>query len=127
MRSVRTPLAGARGLGSAASGTEHFWRERLTSVLALPLTLAFILIVLSSLGVDHATAAARLGHPLVAIVLLLTILNTCIHMRIGMQVIIEDYVHGTAAKTALLMANTGFTAAMGVTGAFAVLKISFGA
>ncbi len=125
MLGSRTPLGRARGLGSARSGTEQLWRQRLTAILALPLTVAFILIVLSTLGVDHASAAARLGHPLVAIVLLLTIVNTCVHMRLGMQVIIEDYVHAPLAKTALLMANTGFTIALGTAGAFAVLAISF--
>lgn len=126
MRSVRTPLARARGLGSAASGTEHFWRERLTSVFGLPLTIASIAIVLSTLGADHATAAARLGHPLVAIVLILTLLNTCIHMRIGMQVIIEDYVHDELPKYAALMGNTFFSCAIGLTAVFAILKLSFG-
>jgi len=126
MLGSKTSLGRARGLGSARCGTEQLWRQRLTAILGLPLTVAFILIVLSVLGVDHATAAARLGNPPVAIVLLLTIVNTCVHMRLGMQVIIEDYVHATPAKTGLLMANTGFTAALGIAGAFAVLEISFG-
>lgn len=124
MLGLKTPLGRARGLGSARSGTEHFWRERLTAVIGIPLITAFIAIVLATIGVDHATAATRLGHPLVAIVLLLTILNACVHMRIGMQVIIEDYVHGPLTKAVLLMANTGIAVAMGVAGAFAVVKIA---
>ena len=124
MPRLRTSLARARGLGSAKSGTEDFWRQRVTSVLGLPLTIGAVLIVLSSVGVDHETAVARLGHPVVATLLLLTILNFCIHMRIGMQVIIEDYVHKRAPKNLLLMANTGFVVTMGIAGALALVKIA---
>lgn len=123
MSRLQTALARARGLGTAASGTTDFWRQRLTSVLGLPLTVAFVVIVLANVGVGHATAVARLGHPLVAILLVLTIVNFCVHMRIGMQVIIEDYVHGPILKILLLMANTGFAVAMGVAGVLAIVKI----
>jgi succinate dehydrogenase / fumarate reductase, membrane anchor subunit len=126
MTSLRTPFARANGFGSAKSGTRNFWRQRVTSVLGLPLTLGAILIVLSSLGVDHGEAVALLRHPAVAIVLLLTLVNFCVHMRIGMQVIIEDYVHGPKAKALLLMANTGFVFAAGVAGTLALLKIATG-
>ncbi len=124
MSNLRTSLARARGLGSARSGTVDFWRQRVTSLLGLPLTIAAVLIVLSSVGIDRDAALARLGHPAVATLLLLTILNFCIHMRIGMQVIIEDYVHKPAAKALLLMANTGFTFTMGIAGALALVKIA---
>lgn len=97
MTSLRTSLVRARGLGSAKAGTETFWRQRLTSVLGLPLSIALIVIVLACIGVDHATATARVGNPFVATLLLLTLLNFCVHMRIGMQIIIEDYVHGLFA------------------------------
>jgi succinate dehydrogenase / fumarate reductase, membrane anchor subunit len=126
MTSLRTPLARARGLGSSKSGTRDFWRQRVTSLLGLPLAITAIIIIVSSLGVDHDEVLARLRHPVIAIVLLLTILNFCGHMRVGMQVIIEDYVHGPKAKALLLAANTGFVLAIGVAGALALLKISLG-
>ena len=90
---MRTPLARVRGLGSAQSGTEHFWHQRLTAVANVPLTIAFIVIVVALLGRNHAAAVQILGTPLVAIVMLLFIGSIAYHMWLGMQVIIEDYVH----------------------------------
>ena len=123
---LRTPLARVRGLGSARSGTEHFWRQRLTAVANIPLTIAFVLIVVSLLGRNHAAAQQILGSPLVAIVILLFIGSVTYHMRIGMQVVIEDYVHGEIAKLTLLMLNTFFTVAVSLAAAYAIFKLSFG-
>jgi succinate dehydrogenase / fumarate reductase, membrane anchor subunit len=123
---LRTPLARVRGLGSARSGTEHFWRQRLTAVANIPLTIAFVLIVVSLLGRNHAAAQQILGSPLVAIVMLLFIGSVTYHMRIGMQVVIEDYVHVEIVKLSLLMANTFFTIAVGLAAAYAIFKLSFG-
>jgi succinate dehydrogenase membrane anchor subunit len=123
---LRTPLARVRGLGSARSGTEHFWRQRLTAVANIPLTIAFVLIVVSLLGRNHAAAQQILGSPLVAIVILLFIGSVTYHMRIGMQVVIEDYVHGEIARLSLLMLNTFFTVVVGLTAAYAIFKLSFG-
>jgi succinate dehydrogenase / fumarate reductase membrane anchor subunit len=123
---LRTPLARVRGLGSAKSGTEDFWRLRLTAVAAIPLTIAFVLIVVSLLGRNHAAAQQILGTPLVAIVILLFISAGAYHMRIGMQVIIEDYVHEEIMKLTLIMLNTFFTIAVGLACAYAIFKLSFG-
>jgi len=123
---MSTPLARVRGLGAARSGSGHFWRQRLTAVANVPLTIAFVLIVVSLLGRNHAAAAQILGSPLVAIIMLLFILSITIHMRIGMQVIIEDYVHDDMLKLASLIANTFFAVVIGVASAFAILKLSFG-
>jgi succinate dehydrogenase / fumarate reductase membrane anchor subunit len=123
---LSTPLAHVRGLGSAKSGTEHFWRQRLTAVANVPLTIAFVVIVVSLLGRSHATAAQTLGSPLVAIIMLLFILSVTVHMRIGMQVIIEDYVHDEYRRLTLVMLNTFFTLAVGLASAYGVLKLSFG-
>jgi succinate dehydrogenase / fumarate reductase membrane anchor subunit len=123
---LRTPLARVRGLGSARSGTEHFWRQRLTAVANIPLTIAFVLIVVSLLGRNHAAAQQILGSPLVAIVILLFIGSVTYHMRIGMQVVIEDYVHGEIARLSLLMLNTFFTVVVGLAAAYAIFKLSFG-
>ena len=122
---MSTPLARVRGLGAARSGTQHFWRQRLTAVANIPLTIAFILIVIALLGRNHAAVVQILGSPLVAVIMLLFILSVTMHMRIGMQVIIEDYVHDERAKLVLLMGNTFFTIAVALASAFAILTLSF--
>jgi succinate dehydrogenase / fumarate reductase membrane anchor subunit len=126
MTEHRTPLARVRGLGSAKSGSEHFWRQRLTAVANVPLTIAFVLLVVSLLGRNHAAAQQILGTPLVAVIILLFIGSATYHMRLGMQVIIEDYVHDEIAKLVLVMLNTFFAVAVGLTCAYAIFKLSFG-
>jgi succinate dehydrogenase / fumarate reductase membrane anchor subunit len=123
---IRTPLARVLGRGAAKSGTEHFWHQRLTAVANIPLTIAAIVIMLMLLGRNQAAAAQILGSPAVAIIMLLFILSITIHMRLGMAVIIEDYVHDESAKLTLLMANTFFTIAVGLACVYGVLKLSFG-
>lgn len=123
---MRTPLKTARGLGSAKGGTDHFWRQRLTAIAGLLLLPIALWIVFALLGADYATARRLIGNPVVAASILLFVLTNVIHMRIGMQVIIEDYVQGEGAKVALLMLNTFFSIAVGLACAFAVLKLSFG-
>ncbi len=123
---MRTPLAQVRGLGAAKSGTEHFWVQRLTAVANLPLALIFVGVVIALSGSSHAGATALLGNPWIAILMLLFVLAATIHMKIGMQVIIEDYVHGELVKLACLMANTFFAIVVGLAATFALLKISFG-
>ena len=122
---MSTPLARVRGLGAAKSGTGHFWRQRLTAVANVPLTIAFVLIVVALLGRNHAAVLQILGSPLVAVVMLLFIISICTHMRIGMQVVIEDYVHDEGTKLLLVMANTFFVVAVGLASAFAILMLSF--
>jgi succinate dehydrogenase / fumarate reductase membrane anchor subunit len=123
---IRTPLARVLGRGAAKSGTEHFWHQRLTAVAGIPLTIAAIIIMLMLLGRNQAAAAQILGSPAVALIMLLFILSTTVHMRLGMAVIIEDYVHDESAKLTLLMANTFFTIAVGLACVYGVLKLSFG-
>ncbi|HEY1981484.1 MAG TPA: succinate dehydrogenase, hydrophobic membrane anchor protein [Xanthobacteraceae bacterium] len=123
---IRTPLARVLGRGAAKSGTEHFWHQRLTAVANVPLTIAAIVIMLMLLGRNQAAAAQILGSPAVAIIMLLFILSVTVHMRLGMAVIIEDYVHDESAKLTLLMANTFFTIAVGLACVYGVLKLSFG-
>jgi succinate dehydrogenase / fumarate reductase, membrane anchor subunit len=122
---MSTPLGRVRGLGAARSGTEHFWHQRLTAIANIPLVVAFVLIVVALLGRNHAYVVQYLGSPLVAVIMLLFILSVTTHMRIGMQVIIEDYVHDENAKLALLVANTFFTVAVGLACGFAILMLSF--
>jgi succinate dehydrogenase / fumarate reductase, membrane anchor subunit len=123
---IRTPLARVRGLGSARSGTRDFWRQRLTAVANIPLTIAVVVIVIMLLGRNQAAVAQILGSPLVAIIMLLFIGSTAVHMKIGMQVIIEDYVHDEIAKLTLIMANAFFTIAVSLACAYGILKLSFG-
>ena len=124
--SMRTPLRQVRGLGSAKSGTQHFWHQRLTAMANIPLTIGFVVVVASLRGRNHAAVGQILGSPLVAVLMLLFILWASIHMRIGMQVIIEDYVHDDFAKFTLLIANAFFAIVVALTSAFAILKLSFG-
>jgi succinate dehydrogenase / fumarate reductase membrane anchor subunit len=123
---MRTPLSRVRGLGSAKSGTEHFWRQRVSAVAGLVLTVILICVLLPLVGAPHARVAETLAAPLVSILLLLAIITMAVHMRIGMQVIIEDYVHGEGAKIVALLLNTFFCFGVALIGVFAVLKLSFG-
>ena len=115
-----------RGLGPAHSGTTHFWHQRVTSAAGIPLTIAFIVIVVALVGRSHAAVGQILGSPLVAVIMLLFILNTLYHMWIGMQEIVLDYVHDDKLKILARLGNTCFVFAVGFASAFAILKLSFG-
>ena len=123
----RTPLGRVRGLGSAKEGTDHFWKQRLTAVSNLVLVCFLIWLLAKLAGADYATVKHTLAKPQNAIPLLLLVLSGVIHMRLGMQTIIEDYVHSEGRKVAALMLNSFFTILVGLTSVFAVLKLSFGA
>ncbi|MDH6231450.1 succinate dehydrogenase / fumarate reductase membrane anchor subunit [Mesorhizobium soli] len=126
MTDMRTPLKKVRGLGSSHEGTDHFWRQRLTAVANVPLTLFFVGLLVSLNGAGYAQVRSVLANPFVALILIAMLLSALYHMRLGMQVIIEDYVHGEGSKLVLLMLNTFFTIAVGVASVFALLKLAFG-
>lgn len=126
MADMRTPLSKVRGLGSAREGTGHFWRQRLTAVANIPLILFFIGFLVSINGADYATVRAAFANPFVSLMFALVILSALYHMRLGMQVIIEDYIHGEGTKLALIMLNTFFAIAVGAACAYALIKLAFG-
>lgn len=123
---MRTALRQVRGLGPAKSGTGHFIQQRFTAISNAPLALGFVFVVALAAGADYEGARRIVSHPLAALVLLLFIVSATAHMRIGMQVILEDYVHSKSAKIAALVLNTFFAAAVAVAAAYAVLRIGFG-
>ena len=125
--SLRTPLAKVRGLGSAKEGTEHFWKQRLTAVSNLILACILLWLIVKLAGADYATVRHTLAKPQNAIAILLLVISGVIHMRLGMQTIIEDYVHSDGRKVVALLLNSFFSLLVGLTCVFAVLKLSFGA
>lgn len=124
---IRTPLARVRGLGSAKSGTEHFWLQRMTAVSTTVLVIVVLAQLLRLVGTDPTLVRQALKSPLLSLPILLLVISMVVHMRLGMQVFIEDYVHAEGAKLFWLMLNTFFTFAIGFACVYAVAKLSFGA
>jgi succinate dehydrogenase / fumarate reductase membrane anchor subunit len=125
-KSMRTPLARVRNLGASHSGTSDFWRQRVTAVAMVLLMVPVIVVVMMLLGRNQAGAAQILGSPLVAIIMLLFIVASAWHMKIGMQVVIEDYVHHETLKLVAIMANNFFSIAVALASIYAILKLSSG-
>jgi succinate dehydrogenase / fumarate reductase membrane anchor subunit len=126
VKSMRTPLGRVRSLGSSHSGTTDFWRQRITAVAMVLLMVPIIVVVMMMLGSNHAGAAQMLGSPPVAIILLLFIIASAWHMKIGMQVVIEDYVHSEQLKLAAIIANNFFSFAVALASIYAILKLASG-
>ena len=122
--SIRSPASKVSFLGAAKTGTAHLWRMRVTTVALVPLAIAFIWIVLRLIGKSEAGVRAEFAHPCTAIFLLLFVLASIVHMRVGMQSILDDYVHAPRVKEWAMIGNLLFSIGFGVTAIFAVLKLS---
>ena len=121
----RTPRARVSGLGSAGQGTHHWWRQRISALALLPLTVLFMVPFAGALGGEHAQVLALYARPFHAIVAVLFIAVAFRHLALGLQVVIEDYVGDKAWRTGLLVGNSMFCVAFALAGVFAVLKIAF--
>ncbi len=122
----RTPIGRARGLGSAKEGTAHWWAQRVTAIALVPLVLWFVVSVISMVGADQIAMRAWIGHPITAVLLVLLIAATFHHGQLGLQVVIEDYVHREGVKIGLILAVKALALILALLGIFAVLKIAFG-
>ena len=125
-KSMRTPLGRVRSLGASHSGTSDFWLQRVTAIAIVLLIVPVIVVVMMLLGRNQAGAAQILGSPLIALIMLLFIIASAWHMKIGMQVVIEDYVHNEKLKLASIMANNFFSVAVALASIYAILKLSSG-
>ncbi|HTP75771.1 MAG TPA: succinate dehydrogenase, hydrophobic membrane anchor protein [Rhizomicrobium sp.] len=122
--SLETPLHRVQGMGSAHSGVGHFWRQRVTAAALIPLTIWFGISALGLVGAHEAATLAFLSQPLNAILMAAFVVILLFHLALGLQVIIEDYVHGNGSKLFLLLLMRGFTIAAGATSIFALLRIA---
>lgn len=122
----KTPLGRVRGLGSAKGGTHHWWMQRVTAVALVPLVIWFVASVVGLVGADRAIVVSWLGMPVVSVLMILFLTTAFYHLKLGLQVVVEDYVHGEATKVITLMLVTFGCVALALASIFAVLKIAFG-
>ncbi|WP_316230447.1 succinate dehydrogenase, hydrophobic membrane anchor protein [Bradyrhizobium sp. SZCCHNR1051] len=123
---MRTPLGRVRNLGAAHSGTGDFWRQRITAVAMTLLIVPIVIVVIMLLGRNQAGAAQILGSIPIAVIMLLFVIASCWHMKIGMQVVIEDYVHSEPLKLVAIMANNFFAVTVALASIYALIKLSTG-
>ncbi len=126
MAGMRAPLARVRGLGSAKDGVEHWWAQRLTALALVPLTLWFVYSMGALTGADHKSVALWLARPRNAVLMILLLAATFQHTQLGLQMVIEDYVHGEAARLAAIVAVKFLAVLLAVGGIFGILRIAFG-
>ena len=125
MRNLRTPLSEVKGLGSAKEGTSHFWSQRLSAIALIPLVLWLCFSVAALPGMDYLAVREWLASPLTSVMMVLLIACACFHSRLGLQVIVEDYVGGHGPRTVAIIAITLAAAVLAVVGVFSVMRIAF--
>jgi succinate dehydrogenase / fumarate reductase membrane anchor subunit len=123
---LRTPLARARGLGSAKAGVHHWWAQRLTAIALIPLVVWFAISLVMMSGAEYEVVRAWIGSPVVMVLLILIIAVGLHHAQLGMQVVIEDYVRGDGFKLALIVAVRFLAVFVGLAAIVAILSIGFG-
>ncbi len=123
--SFRTPLGRVRGLGSAKDGTGHWWMQRLTALALVPITVWFVISVIGMAGASYAEFSAWLANPLVAGLFLILIAATFYHAVLGLQVVVEDYLHKEGVKIATLLVIKAAAVLLGLTAALSVLRLLF--
>jgi len=121
--SIQTPLGKVRGHGASHTGTRHYWLQRLTAIALVPLTLWFVWAVVRYVGAPYAEVIAFLGHPVSAVAMLMFVLMALGHMLLGVQVVIEDYIHKEGSKIALLLLLNFVVLAIAITCVVAVLRM----
>jgi len=124
--SLRTPLGRVRGLGSAKNGTAHWWMQRLTAIALVPLGIWLMASVVALVGADRTAVVAWLGRPVPAILMILLLTAGYYHLKLGLQVVIEDYIHSESLKLILQVLINFACVGLGFACVFAVLKIAFG-
>jgi succinate dehydrogenase / fumarate reductase membrane anchor subunit len=122
---LQSPLGRVMGLGSAKEGVAHWWAQRLTAIALIPLLIWFVIEIISLTGAPRAEVVAWLHNPFVAITMVLLLIAAFYHMALGIQVVVEDYVHSEWSKITLLMLNKFVAFALAAAGIFAVLRIAF--
>jgi succinate dehydrogenase / fumarate reductase, membrane anchor subunit len=122
---MRSPLGRARGLGSAREGVEHWWMQRVSAAALIPLTLWFVVSLIALTGSDYNAFIAWLKAPFVAILMVLLLIALFHHMALGLQVVVEDYVHSDRAKIPTVVAIRLACFALAVAGIFATVRIAF--
>ena len=126
MSDLRSPLSKVKGLGSAREGTSHFWHQRLTSLLLIPLVL-WLGFSIAALPLDHATLVNWVRQPLVTVALVLLIMAVFYHAQLGLQIVIEDYIASHSMRTLVLLLSNLLCLLFGIIGVISVLKILLGA
>ncbi|GGB54901.1 succinate dehydrogenase, hydrophobic membrane anchor protein [Tistrella sp. BH-R2-4] len=124
--SLRNPLARARGLGSAKEGVHHWWMQRVTAAAMVPLTLWFVISIIAHLGAGRLEIVGWLSSPVSAALMIAFLVALFWHAKLGLQVVIEDYVHNEAVKVASLTAMTFAVIIVGLACVVSVLKLAFG-
>jgi succinate dehydrogenase / fumarate reductase, membrane anchor subunit len=119
-------LSKVRGLGSAKSGTTHFWHQRVTAIANVPLVIYLIYFILSHLGAPRVAVLASIKNPLCAVTISLALFSILWHMRLGLQTVVEDYIHSEGKKLATLLIINFATFFLGATAFYSILKMSFG-